>query len=209
MKYILTFFMFGALLSAGTVNVTLLDAGNPQVSDGTDFVSPYTLSVNGTNYAALCVDSQDWSTVKASWSANLTAVGSSSLATTRNPGEQTEYEEAAYLYTLITQSGADRIDIQHAAWDIMNNSITSSTSLAGLKLFSGDSSYINQATANYNKSGLNFNNFDLVTSVNCPPQQEFLICSNAPEPASFALLGIGFLMVGATRAWRGRKQVAA
>ncbi len=120
------------------------------------------------DYAALCVDNKHWSTLNTPWTAILTPVGSANLSNTYHPAEGTEYEEDAYLYTLITQaSGTNRINIQHAAWDIMDDSITSSTSLAGLKnLFSGDTTYINQATANYNKSGLNFANFDIVSSIN-------------------------------------------
>ena len=213
MKSILTFFMFGALLSAGPISVTLISAGNPVLNDGIKGdVSPYTLSVNGTDYAALCVDDNHWSTLNTPWSANLTAVGSSDLSNTYHSGEGVEYEEDAYLYTLTTQaSGTNRINLQHAAWDITNNSITSSTSLTGLSLFSGDTAYINQATQNYHTSGLNFANFDIVSSVNSwNREQEFIIGSNcdAPEPASFALLGVGLLMAGASRAWRRRKQLA-
>jgi hypothetical protein len=212
-KSILTFLMFGALLSAGPVDVTLLDTGNPVLKDSHGVnVGPYTLSVNGINYAALCVDDKDWSTLNTPWLANLTTVGSSNLSSAYHASRGIEYQENAYLYTLITQaSGADRINIQHAAWDIINYSITSSTSLIGLNLFSGDTAYINQATANYNKSGLNFANFQIVSSASCYRQQEFIIGPNcdAPEPASFALLGAGLLMAGASRAWRRRKQVAA
>ena len=175
-------------------------------------VGPYTLSVNGTNYAALCVDDKDWSTLNTPWLANLTTVSSSNLSNTYHSGKGIQYQENAYLYTVITQApGADRINIQHAAWDIINYSITSSTSLIGLNLFSGDIAYINQATHNYNTSGLNFANFQIISSASCYRQQEFIIGPNcnAPEPASFALLGAGLLMAGASRAWRRRKQVAA
>jgi PEP-CTERM motif len=213
MKTIMTFFMFGALLSAGPVNVTLLDAGNPALKDSQGvYVSPYTLSVNGMHYAALCVDDKDWSTLNTPWLANLTTVGSSNLSNTYHAGEGIQYQEDAYLYTLITQaSGTNRINMQHAAWDIINYSIASSTSLLGLNLFSGDTAYINQATHNYNTSGLNFANFQIVSAVDSyNRQQEFIIGNcDAPEPASFALLGAGLLMAGASRAWRRRKQVAA
>jgi PEP-CTERM motif len=213
MKSILTFFMFGALLSAAPVDVTLLNAGNPVLKDSQGInVGPYMLSVNGTKYAALCVDDQDWSKLNTPWLANLTTIGSSNLGTTYHPGEGIEYQENAYLYSLITQaSGTDRINIQHAAWDIINYSITSSTSLVGLNLFAGDSAYINQTTHNYNTSGLNFANFEIVSAVDsCYRQQEFIIANcDAPEPASFALLGAGLLMAGASRAWRRRKDEPA
>ncbi|MFL6353495.1 MAG: PEP-CTERM sorting domain-containing protein [Bryobacteraceae bacterium] len=210
MKFIMTFFVFGALLSAGTVDVTLLNYGNPAVKDSQGiYVGPYTLSVNGMNYTALCVDNKDWSALNTPWFANLTSVGSSNLTDTYNASKGIEYQEDAYLYTLITQaSGATRINIQHAAWDIINYSITSSTSLSGLNLFSGDAAYINQATQNYNTSGLNFANFEIVSSASCYRDQEFIIAKcDAPEPASFALLGAGLLMAGASRAWRRRRQI--
>ncbi len=214
MKYILTFFMFGALLSAGPLTVSLVNAGNPVLHDGNGVdVGPYTLGMNGMDYAALCVDSRDWSQLNTPWSANLTTVGSSNLSNTYHPSEGTEYEEDAYLFTLITKPGADRIDLQHAAWDIINDSITSATSLTGLHLFSGDTKYIDQATADYNTSGLNFADFEIVSGFDkgTGREQEFIIgdSCDAPEPASFALLGAGLLMAGATRAWRGRKQMAS
>jgi len=210
MKSILTFFMFGALLSAGPVTVTLVNAGKPVLHDsnGVD-VGPYTLLLNRMDYAALCIDDKDWSHLNTPWSADLTIVGSSALSNTYHSSEGTEYEEAAYLYSLITKPGADRIDIQHAAWDIIDNSITSSTSLAGLNLFSGDTSYINEARADY--KSLDFADYRIVSSYdkNLGREQEFIIGGNcdAPEPASFALLGAGLLMAGASRVWRRRKQV--
>ena len=205
--------MFGGLLSAGSVNVSIVNAGNPVLTDNDKVdVGPYTLSVNGTQYEALCVDNKDWSSLNKPWSANLTAVNSTNLTNTYHSTEGTEYEEAVYLYTLITQPGADRIDLQHAAWDIINDSITSSTSLTGLSLFSGDLWAINQATANYNQSDINFANYDIVSSVSgATRNQEFIVPANcdAPEPASFALLGAGLLMAGASRAFRRGKPAAA
>jgi hypothetical protein len=212
MKSILTFLMFGALLSAGPIGVTLINAGNPVLNDGIKGdVSPYTLSAMGMNYPALCVDDKHWSTLNTPWSANLTTVASSDLSKTYHSGEGVEYEEDAYLYTLITQaSGTNRINLQHAAWDIINHSITSSTSLTGLTLFSGDTTLINDATQHYSTSGLNFANFDIVSSVDSGNrEQEFIIGANcdAPEPTSFGLLSAGLFMAGASRAWRHRKQV--
>lgn len=208
MKAILTLLFFGALLSAGPVNVTLKDAGNPVVSDGKDDVSPYTLSVNGMNVPALCVDNKDWSVVNSTWSAYLTPVGSSNLSNTYHPSEGQEYEEDAYLYTLITQPKADRIDLQHAAWDIINDSITSTSQLASLNLPTNELNYVKQALNDYKTSGLNFSLFDIVSSASdCYRDQEFIIGPNcdAPEPTTYALIGVGLLMAGASRA-RSRKQ---
>jgi hypothetical protein len=98
-KSILTFLMFGALLSAGPVNVTLLDTGNPVLKDSHGVnVGPYTLSVNGINYAALCVDDKDWSTLNTPWLANLTTVGSSNLSSAYHASRGIEIRRT-HIYT--------------------------------------------------------------------------------------------------------------
>jgi hypothetical protein len=55
-----------------------------------------------------------------------------------------QYEEEAYLFSLITQPGADRIDIQHAAWAITG----------GYTANSAAQHYVDLAAANYSTLNL-------------------------------------------------------
>src|SRR5579875_844804 len=185
MRLISLFLLAGALLSATplTTQVTLANAGNPGVIDSNNFyVGPYTLTINGWNVAALCVDFNDESYIGSTWTAYLSQVGGD-ISDTYRPNDAVQYEEEAYLYSLITQPGADRIDIQHAAWAITDPSFTAD---------SAAQVYVTQAQNNY--KSIDFSGYELVSTTTSPHQQEYLIAS--PEPASLALFATGALLAG-------------
>ncbi len=185
MKLFSIFLLAGAVLSAapiGTTRVTLVNAGSPLVDDGHYYVGPYTLSINGSNIAAMCVDVLDESNVGDSWVASLSQVGGD-ISSTYRPTEAMQYEQEAYLYSLITQAGADRVDIQHAAWSVTD---------PGYAINSAAQAYVTLAQNNY--AAMNFSDYELVSSANGPHEQEFLVCT--PEPGSLTLLGVGLLLSG-------------
>ena len=203
-----------------TVTVKLVNAGNPVVKDsyGVD-VGPYTLAVNGVDLLALCVDDQDWSSVGASWTATVTKLSGLNVSNTYNPSELTEYEETAVLYNLITKSGADRVDIQHAAWDIMDGQITNKTALnwaiwgGYISPSDGAIPYIEDAISAYNTT--NLNGFEILsdsTAGDCSREQEFLVYTPAstatPEPGTYALLGLGLIALGGSRALYNKRKMA-
>jgi hypothetical protein len=200
MKFICSFFLVGALLSAAPIitSVKLVDAGNPLKSDGHYYVGPYTLLINGQNVAALCVDFSDESTVGTVWDAYISQVGGN-ISKTYNPSFSTQYKEEAYLFNLITQpgvTGQQRVDIQHAAWDLTSPGLFNDSAALG---------YVKQAHDNY--SGLDFAGYLIVSTVDSRHhQQEFLIGPNAvaPEPASYALFGLGLCAASAARRWSKR-----
>lgn len=197
MKFLLSFFLAGAIVSASPITVTLLNA------------NPYTLKVDGMTGAGLSVD-RNGSNLLGNWPANITSISSGNFSNTYHPTEGIEYKEDAYLYSLITQ--LNRVDIQHAAWAIIDNSITNSSQIAGLesagKLSATDLPYINDALNGYGP--FNFSGYEIVSSNAECYREEFIVDSNcdAPEPTSFALLGAGLLMAGASRAWSRRKELA-
>jgi hypothetical protein len=215
-KSILSFLLFSALLPAATVSVSFVNAGTPVVSGYGFDVGPYTLSVNGQNMAAMCMD--DFNETSGSWIANETAVSGADFSGTylgngtHTVGGSTAtssqiYSAQAYLFSLITQSGADRADIQEAAWSIMDP-----TTLA--KIYSTN----NTAVENYlslaasNSPTFNTSGYEILSQVNpgSTPQQEFMTytpSTTTPEPATFALFGIGVFATGAFRLARRTRLV--
>jgi len=214
MRFLFSFFLIGAIVSASPITVTLLNANPVQKDSSGRIVSPYTLTVDAMKVAGLSVDDKDGSNLFGNWPANITSISGGVFGNTYHPTEGLEYKEDAYLLSLITQPNSNRVDIQHAAWDIIDDSITNSSQIAVLelagKLNANDGAllYINDALTGYRS--FNFSGYEIVSSTTDCYREEFIIDSNcdAPEPASFALLGSGLLMAGASRAWRRRRQVA-
>jgi hypothetical protein len=197
MKLFYSFLFAAAVLSATPIDqVKLVNAGNPSdivnkvTVDGDTkynvYIGPYTLSLNGQNTAAMCIDFFDDGNVGDTWNAYVTQVGSSSLSNTYHPTYGQEYEEDAYLFSQITKSGADRTGLQEAAWDVMAYGITNSS----YKYLIGDNSYIDAALANYNK--INLAGFQIVSDTVAGHEQEFIVAT--PEPGSLLLLGLGLLI---------------
>ena len=124
---LISFFLLAGMVASAapiTTTVTLTNAGNPTnvIHDGI-YIGPYTLTINGQDYAALCIDYRDESNIGSSWSAYLTPVAGGNFAHTyhgsqgSNAQVSQEYEEEAYLFSQITKPGTtdqQRIDIQEA-----------------------------------------------------------------------------------------------
>lgn len=215
-KSLFSFLFLGGLLSAAPVHVSYLNPGTPAVAVNGVYVGPYTLSINGVTTPAMCMD--DFLEVGDGdkWTANKTAVTSSNFSGTylgngdkmvhgENYTSKQVYTAEAYLFSLITKPGADRADIQEAAWAIMDpgtltNVINSNNT--------GVENYLEAAANNF--SSFNSTGYSIISQTgglhNCS-KQEFMVAST-PEPGTIGLFGGGVLLAGISRIFRRRKSVA-
>lgn len=206
MKLISVFLLAGALLSASPV-ATLVSAGSPLLASNGVYVGPYGLTLDNKLYAALCIDDKDWGSLNAPWDVNVTLISSGNFSNTYNPTKGQEYMEEAWIYSQITKPGADRINLQHAAWDIMDLGITTLAHLnSDVSSSDGAYAFISQALTGY--ASMNFSGYEILSDVNTGKgrEQEFIIAT--PEPESVTLLGIGLLLAGLGTVRQRRKQLA-
>ncbi len=201
-KAVISCLLFGAMLSAAPVNVTLLNGGA-----GDNFeIGPYPLIVNGTDTFGMCMNDWKESYIGSTWSSNITNVNGTDFSNTylHNNGTSVDgyaftsqqiYTAEAYLFSKLIAPGADRDDIQEAAWAIMDPATFSSSNQTVQNILID--AY--QNSPNFNTAG-----FQIVSDVN-GNNQEFMTESTAPEPASLALMGGGLFLAGAGRFF-GRKK---
>jgi hypothetical protein len=204
---VLFLLFFSVFTCFATSVVTLTGAGIPPLSDGTDYVGPYTLSISGVSVPALCVDYPDESYIGDTWTVFVSSINGN-LSQTYHPGDAVQYQEAAYLFDLIIQPGSDRIDLQHAVWALLDP-----TYAATLGPKNGAQTYITQAEQNYSSG--NYSNLELLSEDGTSPhggrEQEFLVESPVatPEPGTFLAMGLGLAIAGAVRIYRDRSRGSA
>jgi hypothetical protein len=111
MKNIAFFALFAVagILSATpvTVSADLVNAGTPLLASGGYYVGPYTLSINGVSYAAMCVDFTDEGVIGQHYSAYETQVGGN-LSNTYNPTASIFNTLPGRLPTAVTRRPARR-----------------------------------------------------------------------------------------------------
>ena len=192
---------------ANTVSVTFLgtDTG---VNNGTDFVLPYQLSIDGITTDATCYDIFDDVNPGQTWIANVWTTPQAILEGqfSGEPNASVGYDEIAFLSQQATHSAQDQIDLQEDIWNVFGGSQYPVT--AGMQ------SYLDllntAAYANFNFSSVEF--LEDADQGN-GRAQAFVVSSSSPgleigaptpEPGTMALLGGGLLLLPFI-AFRSRK----
>jgi hypothetical protein len=186
-----------AQLHASTVEITLTGVG--PANDGTDFVLPYQLTINGTTQIlADCYDFFDSVTIGQSWQAFVLTLPQ--IATTgqfrSNPNALTDYEDVAWLSAQSATTELEQVDLQHDIWNVFDPGKFSPTA--------GMSAYL-AAMANADFSTYDFNSFTFLEGVGNTdggtPVQAFVYLGGenellqtvpvTPEPGSLSLMLVG------------------
>ena len=192
--FVCLFLTCASLFAAPLTKVMLINAGDPPMTDGKDYVGPYTLQLPGGDVPALCIDLADEAQVGEQWTAFVSPL-EGSLADTYHPEQRVAYEEEAYLYSLITEPGGDRTDLQHAAWSLTDSAYGPDASAER---------WISQAQRDYET--IDFKKFVVVSEApgdTGSRSQEFIAVSPVAEPAWINLMAgltaIGLALIGRKR----------
>jgi len=151
------------------------------------------------------------------WKANKTAVTSSDFSGTylgndgktilgQNYTSKQVYTAEAYLFSLITKPGADRANIQEAAWAIMDYSTLANVTNSNN---TGVENYLEAAANNF--ASFDASGYSIISQtgpVDECSKQEFMVAST-PEPGTIGLFGGGFFFAGIFRMFRRRKAALA
>lgn len=182
-----------------TVNVTFTGTGG--ISNGTDYVFPYYLIVDGLNISAPCL------------SDSLDIIGGEQWTATEQPvdysmpnaTDQRYLEEIVYLYTQF--NGTNNVPVQQAIWNLGNNI----SGVTGPYTDVGTQNWLDQASAQsllfLDSVSSNYSVLipvgDVITGIglDSPPgsPQFFLEQTPVPETLTFFLCGSGLILLGFTK----------
>ncbi len=208
--------------------LNLYSPGNNPV-DGI-YVGPYYATINGVNTPVICDDFADDSYVPESWAASTSTVASLGTNVKWGSLNQTQYDEAAYLATMLASApqSPNAAAIQYAIWQIFDPNGNGGSDPGVIAYLNGRDPSLENAVLGYiTQAGMqtytpgeyaNVTVYSYDAAANpkgpscggsaCPtaPPQEFLVV-NTPEPSTILLLALG--LGGLLMLWRRKKNSEA
>jgi hypothetical protein len=194
---------------ADTVQMTLDTAPDQDAASG-QYVYPYNFTVSGSSITIplMCVDYYNHINFGETWNATLTQIAGDS-----------QYEEAAYIFSQAAATGAssDQITVaQWSNWALFETQESTADFISGVvpTQYQGDVSSMLQAASNYilaNPNASIYSQYKMYVPSSGWPSgdetpQDFIGDAPTPEPGSFILFGTGLL--GLAAFWLRRRRVA-
>jgi hypothetical protein len=184
------------VIASQLVQVTL--EGTSGVSNGTNYVLPYDLSINGQNILADCYDFLDVVAVGETWAANIDTLAEAATSGkfSGRPGALQGYELIGVLSTLATFGAQSQIDVQEDLWNVFDpgNFVVTPDMASDLSI------------ANAEIPTFDFSRVEFIEPLQGENVQPF-VTSSTPEPASCLLFAMGLLALGSLHR-RGARAVA-
>jgi hypothetical protein len=181
----------GLSAHAGTVSVTFISAPTG-VNDGTDYVMPYQLNINGVLTNATCYDMFDNVTGGQSWTANALTLNQAAASGQFSGGADpfTGYKEVGFLSLQTTNSPQNQIDLQHDIWNVFASGTFAVTT--------GMQHYLDLlATPAY--TNFDFGKVLFLEDVSRTGRAQAFVVDPpiaSPEPGTIVLMGAGALLIG-------------
>jgi hypothetical protein len=197
--------------AASTVSVTYLGA-DTGVNNGTDFVLPYQLSIDGVTTDATCYDILDGVILNQTWTANVwtTAQAATLGQFSSESNAAAGYDEIAFLSQQATSSPQDQVDLQEDIWNVFDPNQFSVTT--------GMQNYLNLLNTAAYTTNFDFSSVEFLEDADqdAGHAQAFVVSASspglnsnadAPEPGTMTLLAGGLLLIS-LKAFRVRKASA-
>ena len=209
-----------ALLVLSLVHVggaaTIQFVGAPTgVNDGSYYVMPYQITIDGSTQDVTCYDFLDDVNYGDTWQANILDVADAANSGFFAHGSLATYERIAWLSAQTYTDSAEQVGLQYAIWDVF-----SSTNLSNPDAVIYEQAADAAAADNY--AGFNFSGFEFIQEIGAEAgasgtKQAFVYQSTVnaaiaflspssptPEPGTVTLfvLGILLLTMGKANWWR-------
>jgi len=176
-------------------------------------VFPYYITVNGgTAEPMMCDDAQTEIGIGHSWDANANALTLADLSSLKFASQGSagtmlnDYEMAAWIESGVDLGTINAGDGNAAVWSIFDPAFNTSVDHSNVE------SVLSNAQAVVNAGGIDYSGITIYTPSPLKASQEFIFgtvsfdpkpqFSSAPEPATYAMLGGGLVLL----AWIGRRR---
>ena len=182
----------GLFVQADAVSITFVGAPSG-VNDGTDYVLPYQLEINGVLTAATCYYVSDNVIPGQTWTANELTLSEAESAGQFSSYNAAGYAEVGFLFQQTANTPQEQIDLQHDIWNVFGGDYAVTTGMQAYLNLLGTSAYTN----------FDFGTVLFLEDVNqgTGRAQAFVIDppAAAPEPSTIMLMVAGALLMGIGR----------